>query len=239
MSSGGRGLDFFLRDQKSIWTGYGFAESLAKMAVEMLTNQGFNAAFLHETEIDVEHHNHLVVCSMSGMHPLSEVAKVRLPLDFWPEMVNNEWFVSEKMIDCGLEFMKLFGLNPISEDLTADLTADFSHIILPQNSASVISLYNAAVSKLGYHPFIISTYRDFGHGLNCHVASDLSGEVLVLDDGTASVELLEWFDKNLDPSKIEHKRTDIASIWHIICSILVSISVEKPRVNSDVDSLRY
>ena len=235
MSSGRRGLDFFLRGQKSIWTGYGFAESLAKMAVEMLTNQGFDAAFLHETEIDDEHHNHLVVCSMSGMHPLSEVAKVRLPLDFWPELVNNEWFVCEKMIDCGLEFMKLFGLTPIFEDLTAD----FSHIILPKNSASIVSLYNAAVSKLGYHPFIISTYRDFGHGLNCHVASDLSAKLLVLDDGTASVELLEWFDKNLNPSRIEYKRTDITTIWHIICSILVSISVEKPSVDSDVDSLRY
>ena len=234
MASGERGLNFFI-DHRSFWTGYGFSESLAKMAVELLTNQGFDASFLDEAEINEQHHNHLVVCSMSGMHPLSEVAKVRLPMDFWPNLVNNEWFISEKMIDCGLEIMKLFELNPIFENLATD----YSHIILPKYSAPIVSLYNAAVSKLGFHPFILSTYRDFGHGLNCHVASDLSAKLLVLDDGTAPEELLKWCDENLDPNKIEYKSTNIESVWYTICSLLVSISVEKPRVDLGVDSLRY
>ncbi|MDB2581095.1 hypothetical protein N9X62_01695, partial [Candidatus Poseidoniales archaeon] len=128
MIGGGRDLNFFI-GQKSFWTGYGFAESFAKMAVELLTNQGFDAVFIDESEINDEHYNHLVVCSMSGMHPLSEVAKVRLPMDLWPNLVNNEWFISEKMIDWGLEFMKLFGLNPI---VFENLTGNYTHIILPK-----------------------------------------------------------------------------------------------------------
>ncbi|MDA8550790.1 hypothetical protein N9K65_02170 [Candidatus Poseidoniales archaeon] len=235
MIGGGRDLNFFI-GQKSFWTGYGFAESFAKMAVELLTNQGFDAVFIDESEINDEHYNHLVVCSMSGMHPLSEVAKVRLPMDLWPNLVNNEWFISEKMIDWGLEFMKLFGLNPI---VFENLTGNYTHIILPKYSASVVSLYNAAISKLGFHPFIISTYRDFGHGLNCHIASDLSAKILVLDDGTTPGELLNWFDKNLHPSRIELKNTNIESVWHTICSILVSISIEKPKLDFGVDTLRY
>ena len=231
----GRDLDFFI-SHRSFWTGYGFAESFAKMAVELLTNQGFDAVFIDESEINDEHYNDLVVCSMSGMHPLSEVAKVRLPVDLWPNLVSNEWFISEKMIDWGLEFMKLFELNPIFFEKT---TENYTHIILPRYSAPIVSLYNAAVSKLGFHPFIISTYRDFGHGLNCHVASDLSAKILVLDDGTAPKELLKWFDKNLHPSRIELKSTNIESVWHTICSILVSIRIEKPKLDFGVDTLRY
>ena len=230
-----RDFNFFI-GQRSFWTGYGFSESFAKMAVELLTNQGFDAVFIDEAEINDQHYNHLVVCSMSGMHPLSEVAKVRLPMDLWPNLVNNDWFISGKMIDWGLEFMKLFQLNPI---IFENLTEDYTHIILPKYSAPIVSLYNAAISKLGFHPFIISTYRDFGHGLNCHVASDLSAKILVLDDGTAPEELLKWCDKNLDPSRIELRSTNIESVWHTICSILVSISIEKPKLDFGVDTLRY
>lgn len=231
----GRGLYFFI-GQKSFWTGYGFAESFAKMAVELLTKQGFDAVFVDESDLTDEHHNHLVVCSMSGMHPLSEVAKVRLPMDLWPDLVNNEWFISEKMIHWGLEFMKLFGLNPIFFE---NLTEDYTHIILPKYSSPIVSLYNAAISKLGYPPFILSTYRDFGHGLNCHVVSDLSAKILVLDDGTTPEKLLKWFDKNIDSSRIDLRSTNTESVWHTICSILVSISIEKPNLDVGVDTLRY
>ena len=132
--------------------------------------------------------------------------------------------------------MKLFGVNPI---VFENFTGNYTHLILPKYSAPVVSLYNAAISKLGFHPFIISTYRDFGHGLNCHVANDLSAKILVLDNGTIPEELLKWFDKNLHPSRIELKNTNIESVWHTMCSILVSISIEKPKLDFGVDTLRY